>query len=99
LIRMDARTVTVFQTRSIDRSPRLETILMIEQALYKYRSDRTVTQIWRSLPKKVMWTTFTTVLRYLEYSGKIYVEKDKTVTWIWNPKAIERLKAKGLMVR
>ena len=96
---MDARTVTVFQTRSIDRSPRLETILMIEQALYKYRSDRTVTQIWRSLPKKVMWTTFTTVLRYLEYSGKIYVEKDKTVTWIWNPKAIERLKAKGLMVR
>ena len=91
--------VTLFQTRRIDRSPRLETILMIEQALYKYRSDKTITQIWRNLPKKVMWTTFTTSLRYLEYSGKINIEGDKTVTWLWNPKAIERLKVKGLVVR
>ncbi len=72
---------------------------MIEQALYRYRSDKTITQIWRTLPKKVMWTTFTTTLRYLEYSGKIYLEKDKTVTWLWNPSVIEKLKKQHLMVR
>jgi hypothetical protein len=72
---------------------------MIEAALYKYKSEKTLTEIWRLLPKKVMWTTFTTVVRYLEYSGKIIIEKDKTITWIWNPKLIERLKNQGLVVK
>ena len=96
---MSIHTVMIFETKKADRSPTLETILMIEQALYRYRSDKTVTQIWHSLPKKVMWTTFTTTLRYLEHSGKICIEDDKTVTWIWNPEAIERLKKHGLVVK
>lgn len=87
-----------FRVRRIDRSPRLDTILMIEQTLFKYRSDKTITQIWRLLPKKVMWTTFTTVLDYLEYSGKIHMEKDKTVTWLWDPRRIEELKKNGLVM-
>ena len=77
---MYANAVLKFKQRRIDRSPRLDTILMIEAELYKQKSDKTITQIWKALPKKVMWTTFTAVLRYLEYSGKIIVEKDKTVT-------------------
>lgn len=80
MINMRLDTIARFKQRRIDRSPRLDTILMIEAALYKYRSDKTITEIWKLLPKKVMWTTFTAVLRYLEYSGKIIVEKDKTVT-------------------
>jgi hypothetical protein len=88
-----------FKVRSIDRSPRLDTILMVEKALFKYKSDKTTTQIWRTLPKKTMWTTFTTILDYLEYSGKIHIEKDKTITWLWNPGKIEELKRKGLMIK
>jgi len=95
---MSSQTLTVFRRRKIDRSPRLDTIIMIETALYKYRSEKTVTQIWKLLPRKVMWTTFTTVLKYLEYSGKIHIENDKTITWIWNPDAIERMKRNGLVV-
>jgi hypothetical protein len=77
----------------------LDTILMVEKALYKYRSDKTITQIWRLLPKKVMWTTFTTILDYLEYSGKLFIEKDKTITWIWDPKGVEEWKKKGLVLK
>jgi hypothetical protein len=96
---MSTKTLTKFKPRNIDRSPRLDTILMIEAALYRYRSEKTITQIWRLLPKKVMWTTFTTVLKYLEYSGKIHVEKDRTVTWLWNPSLIEKLKKQGLVIK
>ena len=71
---------------------------MVEKALFKNKSDKTITQIWRLLPKKMMWTTFITILDYLEYSGKIHVEKDKTVTWLWNPSKIEEMKAKGLVI-
>lgn len=90
--------VMKFKPRSIDRSPRLDTILMVEKALFKYKSDKTVTRIWKLLPKKVMWTTYTTILDYLRYSGKIHIEDDKTVTWLWNPGKIEELKKKGLVV-
>lgn len=96
---MQINTTVKFKQRKIDRSPRLDTVLMIEKVLYRYSSDKTTTEIWRLLPKKVMWTTFTTVLRYLEYSGKIVVEKDKTVTWIWNPRLVERVKKQNLVVR
>jgi hypothetical protein len=96
---MYQQTILKFKQRRIDRSPRLDTILMIEAALYKYKSEKTLTEIWRLLPKKVMWTTFTTVVRYLEYSSKIIIEKDKTVTWIWNPKLIEHLKNQSLVIK
>jgi hypothetical protein len=87
-----------FKPRTMDRSPRLDTILMVEKVLFKYKSDKTVTQIWKLLPKKVMWTTYTTILDYLGYSGKIHIEADKTVTWLWDPSKIENLKKRGLVV-
>lgn len=87
-----------FKPRNIDRYPRLDTILMVEKQLFKNRSDKTITEIWRGLPRKVMWTTFMTAIDYLEYSGKIHVEEDRTVTWLWNPAKISELKRKGLVL-
>ncbi|MFH1443235.1 MAG: hypothetical protein ABIG96_04340 [Candidatus Micrarchaeota archaeon] len=87
----------VFKHR-IDRYPRLDTVLMVEKAVYKYRSDKTVMQIWKLLPQKVMWRTYLTILDYLEYSGKIIIEKDRTISWIWDPEGIKKLKERGLIV-
>lgn len=84
-----------FKPRNLDRFPRLDTVLMVEQELFT-NSEKTITEIWRALPKKVMWTTFVTILDYLEYSGKIHVEKDKTVTWLWNPKLREKVLREGV---
>lgn len=90
--------MTVFSPRNLDRYPRLDTVLMVEKALYRHKSDKTVTEIWKLLPKKVLWTTYTTILDYLEYSGKIHIENDKTVTWLWAPGKIEEAKRRGLVV-
>ena len=90
--------IGTFKPRNLDRYPRLDTILMVERSLYKWRSSRTLNQIWKGLPKSVMWTTFTTIIDYLEYSGKVHVEQDKTVTWLWNPEKVEELKKKGLVI-
>ena len=92
------KTAMAFKPRNLDRYPRLDTILMVEKALFRHKSDKTITQIWRLLPKKVMWTTFVTILDYLEYSNKIHVEPDKTVSWLWDPEGVEELKRKGLIV-
>jgi hypothetical protein len=85
--------------RSVERYPRLDTVLMIEGAIRKAKGDLTVREIWLGLPKKVMWKTYLAALDYLEYSGKIFIEPDKHVVWIWAPVEIEELKQKGLVER
>ncbi len=78
------------------RYPRLDTVLMIEESIRKSKSGKTMAEIWKSLPKKVMWQTFVTTLDYLTYSGKILIDEDKTIVWIWNPKLLERVKRRGV---
>jgi len=80
-----------FKPRNLDRYPRLDTVLMVETALFRYKSDKKLSWIWKKLPKKVMWTTFITIVDYLEYSGKIHVEKDKTVSWLWDPEGVRKI--------
>lgn len=72
---------------------------MIEEAVRKAKGDLTVRHIWEKLPKKVMWQTYLATLDYLEYSGKILIEKDRHVMWIWAPREIEKLKKKGLVIK
>jgi len=79
--------------RKLDSYPRLETVLMVEEQLYKHKSDKTITQIWKLLPEKVTWSIYMTILDYSEHSGKIIVEKDRTVTWLWNPEGIRKMYA------
>ncbi|VVC01331.1 Uncharacterised protein [uncultured archaeon] len=87
-----------FKPRNLDRYPRLDTVLMVEKAVHAAKSDLTAGQIWKKLPKKVLWTTYITILDYLEYSGKIQVEKDKTITWLYNPGLMEKVRKEGVVI-
>ncbi|HLD81205.1 MAG TPA: hypothetical protein VJA40_04360 [archaeon] len=84
--------------KDVLRFPRLDTVLMIEEAIRKAKGDLTISQVWRALPKKAMWQTYLTALDYLEYSGKIIIESDGHVSWVWNPSGIQRLKSKKLVL-
>lgn len=87
-----------FKPKNLSRYPRLDTVLMVEKAIYEGKSDLTITRIWHRLPKKVLWTTYTTILDYLQYSGKIIIEEDKTITWLWAPKLIEKIRKQGVII-
>lgn len=84
--------------KAVLRYPRLDTVLMVEEAVQKAKGDMTITELWKKLPKKVMWQTFLTILSYLEYSGKVAITKDRHVIWIWAPHKVEELKKKGLVL-
>lgn len=79
------------------RSPTLETVLMIERTLEKNSGEFNRTELWKNLPKKVMWQTFLVVLDYLEQSNKIIIDKDEKIVWIWNPQLIRKLEVEGLL--
>mgnify|MGYP001567577782 FL=1 len=73
------------------RSPTLETVLMVERTIEQNSGEFNRTELWKNLPKKVMWQTFLVVLDYLEQSNKILIDKDEKIVWIWNPSLIRRL--------
>jgi len=74
------------------RMPTLETVLMIEETIEKESGEFNRTELWKNLPKKVMWQTYLIVLDYLLSSNKIAVDPpDKKIIWIWNPKLLKMI--------
>ena len=73
------------------RSPTLGTVLMIEKTIEEYSGEFNRTELWKKLPKKVMWQTYLIVLDYLENINKIAFDKKGTVGYIWNPKLAKML--------
>ncbi|MGA2386329.1 MAG: hypothetical protein ABSG33_07335 [Candidatus Bathyarchaeia archaeon] len=51
--------------------PKLDSILMVENAILTADDYYTRTQLWKRLPKKMQYQTYKRILNYLEASGKI----------------------------
>ena len=87
-----ARRKARFSPKNILRYPRLDTILMVEDAIKEADDYMTKTQLWKSLKKKVMYQTFCVILDYFEHSGRIIYDKgDRAIIWIWNPELAENM--------
>ena len=73
------------KTNFFARSPTLDTVLMIEKFIEKYSGEFNRTEIWKKLPKKVMWQTYLIVLDYLQSINKIAVDSRGVIGYIWSP--------------
>jgi hypothetical protein len=71
----------------ISRSPRLETVIMVERFIKEHSGDFKKTGLFNKLPKKVMWGTFNVILKYLWDTNKIGVDKSGHIVYIWSPEA------------
>jgi 6-phosphogluconate dehydrogenase (decarboxylating) len=77
--------------------PQLDTILMVEETIQKMDYPKK-TELWKSLPKKVMYQTFCMIIDYLEESGKIMID-DGRIVWTRNPETIKKIKSSGVKLR
>lgn len=71
-------------------SPNLDTILMVESFIREHSGEYKKRALWENLPKKMMYQTFSTIIAYLQDSGKIATDADKKICWIYNPELIKR---------
>ena len=78
--------------------PKLDTILMVEATIQKMDYP-TKTELWKALPKKVMYQTYCLIIDYLVQSGKIMIDADHRLIWTWNPEMIKKLLASGVKLR
>ncbi|MBI2545955.1 hypothetical protein HYV81_02135 [Candidatus Woesearchaeota archaeon] len=82
---MTKQAIKQNKERKGNHQPRLDTVLMVEDAIKERSGEYGKFQLWRSLPKSVMYQTFLKILDYLEYSNKIAFDKEGKVGWIFNP--------------
>ncbi len=85
--------------KTIIHSPTLESVLMVEKAIHKHSQECGKYQLWKKLPRKMMYQTFQVILDYLEDSGKIIIDKDGCIMWTYNPDRIKRFIQEDLIVR
>ncbi len=74
----------------ISRSPRLETVIMVEEFIKEHSGEFKKTELMQKLPKKMMWGTFNVILKYLWDNNKIGIDKNDYVVYIWNPELAKR---------
>ena len=73
------------ETSIFARSPTLDTVLMVERTIEKYSGEFNRTEIWKKLPRKVMWQTYLIILDYLQSINKIAISKEGILVHIWSP--------------
>lgn len=79
------------------RSPTLDTVIMIERTIEKYSGEYNKTEIWKKLPKKVMWQTYLIALDYLMEINKIAMDRNRTLGYIWSPEAAKILSKRPII--
>ena len=83
--------------KNILHYPRLDTVLKVEKMIDDNSGNYTKKQLWDRLPKKMMYQTFSLIIDYLIEIGKIAIDKEGKICWIWNPELVKKyLKRKDL---
>ena len=73
------------------RSPTLDTVIMVEKTIDKYSGEFNRTELWKKLPRKVMWQTYLVILDYLQEINKIAIDRKRKIGYIWNPALAKKL--------
>ena len=79
----------VLALKKVTHYPTLETVLMVEDFIRKHSGEYTKYQIWKRLPRKMMYQTYCVIFDYL-LATKIAVDRVGKVVWVWNPELVRK---------
>ena len=68
----------------------LDTVLMVEEFIKQHSGEFKKRQSWENLPRKMMFQTFCMIFDFLTDSGKLAMDREGKVAWIWNPELVKR---------
>lgn len=80
--------------KSILHYPQLDTVLMVEGFIKDNSGEFKKKSLWEHLPRKVMYQTYCIIIDYLLESGKIAMDRNGTIGWIWNPELVRKYLAR-----
>ncbi len=85
--------------RSLLHSPTLDSVIMVEKTIQKHSQECGKYQLWKKLPKKMMYQTFLVILDYLEKSGKIVLDTEGCIIWTYDPEGIKKIISQNIRLR
>ena len=88
------RKKSYLEVNNVARSPTLQTVLMVEKFIKDNSGEYKKTELFKNLPRKVMWQTFQVVMEYLENTMRIVYDKEGHIVYIWNPEFAAKYKDK-----
>lgn len=86
------------EKKTLARSPRLDTVLMVEGFIKERDGEYKKKQLWEKLPKKMMYQTYSVIIDYLLISGKISVDSEGKIGWIFYPEEAKKRLEKAHLV-
>lgn len=93
---MESQTIkkkkSYIETNDVARSPTLQTVMMVEKFIKDNSGEYKKTDLFKNLPRKVMWQTFQVIMEYLEGTLRIVYDRDGYIVYIWNPELVKRVK-------
>ena len=84
----------LMRKKDILHYPQLDTVLMVEKFIEENSGEFKKKSLWEHLPKKMMYQTFCVIIDYLLHSGKIGIDKEGKLAWIWDPEGVRRYLAR-----
>jgi hypothetical protein len=63
---------------------------MVEEFIREHDGEFKKRQLWESLPRKMMYQTFCIIIDYLLYSGKISIDSEGKIGWIYYPELVRK---------
>jgi len=82
----------MFKRNNGARYPRLDTVLMVEEFIKEHSAEFKVYQLWKQLPKKIMYQTYQLILAYLLSINKIAIDSERKIGYIWSPEIGQKYK-------
>ena len=76
---------------TLERSPTLATIGMIESYVEEHSGEFGLTVLWKNLPKQTMYPTYRKTIEYFIESCKVIVDCEGKLVWIFNPALMKKI--------
>ena len=82
----------LLKPKNIARYPRLDTVLMVEKFIKDHSGEYKIYQLWKNLPKKVMYQTYKVIVSYLIEINRVAIDSEGKIGYIWSPEVGQRYK-------
>ena len=89
---MTMKTQMQQRRKAVARSPTLQTVLMVEKFIDDSSGEYKKTELWKNLPRQIMWQTFQVIMSYLEGTNRIVHDREGYVVYVWNPKLVAKFR-------
>ena len=94
VIYTDITMPQIMLRKSILHYPQLDMILMVEKFIRNNSGEYKKKRLWQHLPRKMIYQTYCVIFDYLLESGKIAIDREGKICWIWNPELVEKYLSK-----